>query len=126
MAGFDDPGVYYSDSLFSEDRSESLELTRTAAQKRLKDFIKTFIDHQNCFCYRYYKQLFLINTSCFDCRDQLKRHYNLRQYWLEVDLQDLASFDAQLAEKLSKVPAEYLPLVRRTHKNIIQLFFFLV
>ena len=65
MAGFDDPGVYYSDSLFSEDRSESLELTRTAAQKRFKDFIKTFIDHQNCFCYRYYKQLFLINTSSF-------------------------------------------------------------
>lgn len=44
-------------------------------------------------------------------RDQLKRHYNLRQYWMDVDLQDLLTFDAQLADKLMKLPAEYLPLV---------------
>jgi len=43
--------------------------------------------------------------------DQLKRHYNLGQYYLEVDLQDLTSFDEQLADKLTKSPAEFLPLV---------------
>ena len=46
-----------------------------------------------------------------NCRDQLKRHYNLRQYWLEVDLQDVDSFDAKLSDKLNKLPSEYLPLV---------------
>ena len=45
------------------------------------------------------------------CRDQLKRHYNLGQYYLEVDLQDLTSYDEQLADKLTKNPAEFLPLV---------------
>lgn len=52
-SGFDDPGVYYSDPFFPEDRSEADgELSRTAAVKRFKEFIKTFLDQNNCFCYR--------------------------------------------------------------------------
>lgn len=52
--GFDDPGVYYSESFFSDDRSEAEgELSRTAAVNRFKEFLKTFLDHNNCFCYRY-------------------------------------------------------------------------
>lgn len=54
----------------------------------------------------------MLLENCFSCRDQLKRHYNLGQYWLQVDLEDLSSFDAQLADKLSRLPAEYLPMVR--------------
>ncbi len=52
--GFDDPGVFFSDSFFPEDRSESEhgELSRTASLKRFKEFLKTFLDHENCFCYR--------------------------------------------------------------------------
>ena len=51
--GLDDPGVFYSDPFFSDDRSESDgELSRTAAVKRFKEFIKTFMDHTNSFCYR--------------------------------------------------------------------------
>ena len=94
MAGFDDPGVYYSDPYYSEDRTETDDVSRVSAEKRFKEFIKTFIDHDNCFCYR----------------DQLKRHYNLRQFWLEVDLEDLSSFDAQLADKLCRQPSEYISL----------------
>ena len=44
-------------------------------------------------------------------REQLKRHYNLRQYKVSVALEDLSSFDAQLADKLTRLPAEYLLLV---------------
>ncbi len=52
--GFDDPGVYYSDSFFSEDRSEADgDLSRSSALKRFKEFLKTFLDQDNCFCYRY-------------------------------------------------------------------------
>lgn len=43
--------------------------------------------------------------------DELKRHYNLRQYWIQVSLEDLASFDEELAGKLQKQPTEFLPLV---------------
>ena len=52
MAGFDDPGVYYSEPFFSEERSEDGDITRTAAQRRFKDFIKTFLDHENVYSYR--------------------------------------------------------------------------
>lgn len=94
--GYDEAPVYYSDPFFSEDRSEADGgLSRTASLGRFKEFIKTFLDHDNCFCYR----------------DQLQRHYNLGQYWLQVDLEDLSSFDSQLSDKLNKSPAEYLPLV---------------
>ena len=51
--GFDDPGVYYSDPFFAEEGSEAdAELTHTAAVKRFKEFIKTFLDQNNCFPYR--------------------------------------------------------------------------
>ena len=52
MAGFDDPGVYYSEPFFSEDVSEDGEISRTAAVRRFKEFIKTFLDHENIYCYR--------------------------------------------------------------------------
>lgn len=47
-------------------------------------------------------------------RDELKRHYNLGEYWIEVELEDLASFDEDLAEFLYKQPAEHLQLVSGT------------
>jgi len=46
------------------------------------------------------------------CRDELKRHYNLGQYWVEVEMEDLASFDEDLADYLYKQPTEHLQLVR--------------
>ena len=55
-------------------------------------------------------RIFIVDDSSF-CRDQLKRNYNLRQYWLQVDVNDLSSFDPILADKLLKVPSDYLPLV---------------
>ena len=55
--------------------------------------------------------LFIFFVMLSSLSDQLKRHYNLGQYYLEVDLQDLTSYDEQLADKLTKSPAEFLPLV---------------
>ena len=52
MAGFDDPGVFYSEPFFSEERSEDGDISHTAAQRRFKDFIKTFLDHENVYSYR--------------------------------------------------------------------------
>lgn len=47
-------------------------------------------------------------------RDELKRHYNLGEYWIEVEMEDLASFDEDLAEFLYKQPTEHLQLVSGT------------
>ena len=65
--GFDDPGVYYS-SLWPDDSSEAggggESLNRTAAVKRFKEFLKTFLDHDNCFCYRYSYCGYIIGWDC--------------------------------------------------------------
>lgn len=53
----------------------------------------------------------LLNHVQFSFRDQLKRHYNLGQYWLEIEAEDVASFDETLADNMYKLPAEHLPLV---------------
>lgn len=87
MAGFDDPGVYYSDAFFSEDRSEEGDLTRVAAQKRFKEFIKTFIDQENRFCYRYRDPHLehLCTSDSVDCI--IKPHILLLQGSTEAALQ---------------------------------------
>ena len=41
----------------------------------------------------------------------MKQNYLLGRYWLEVNLADLSSFDAVLADLLVQTPAEHLPLV---------------
>ena len=51
----------------------------------------------------------IYSVLCF--REALKHHYNLKQYWLEVDLEDLRNFDESLADKLVKLPSHYLSLV---------------
>lgn len=53
MAGFDDPGVFYSESLLSEGPTEDGDISRMAAQRRFKEFIKTFLDHENVYSYRF-------------------------------------------------------------------------
>lgn len=44
-------------------------------------------------------------------RDELKRHYTLGEFWMEVEMEDLASFDEDLSDCLYKMPTENLPLV---------------
>ncbi len=97
MEGLDNPGVFFSDNFGSEDPSQgdgSAE-TNLALKKRFKEFLRQFHDDGG-FDYRY--------------RDGLKRNYNLGHYWVSVAMEDLASFDEGLADKLGKNPADVLPL----------------
>lgn len=51
MAGFDDPGVFFSDNFGSEDQPDDNQINRSQVKKRLKDFIRQF--HEGNFSYRY-------------------------------------------------------------------------
>lgn len=51
-------------------------------------------------------------------RDALKRNYNLRQFYLEVNIEDVGSFDETLADKLYKQPAEHLPIFEEAAKEV--------
>lgn len=50
-------------------------------------------------------------------RDELKRHYNLGEFWIEVEMEDLASFDEDLADYLYKQPTDHLHLVSYVFSN---------
>ncbi|KAH9376116.1 hypothetical protein HPB48_012827 [Haemaphysalis longicornis] len=102
MAGFDDGGVFFSDNFSSENTQDDSQVNLQAAKRRFRDFLRQF--HEGNFNYRY--------------RDQLKQHYNMGQYWLEVAMEDISSFDEVLADKLTKQPTEHLPLLEEAAKEV--------
>ncbi|KAK3869216.1 hypothetical protein Pcinc_025464 [Petrolisthes cinctipes] len=102
MEGFDDPGIFFSDNFASEDQHDQNQVNLQAVKKKFKEFLREF--HEGNFHYRY--------------RDVLKRQYNLQQYCLEVSIEDVASFDETLADKLKKAPTEHLPLFEEAAKEV--------
>ncbi|KAG1681055.1 DNA replication licensing factor MCM5 [Nymphon striatum] len=102
MSGFDDLGVFFSDNFGGDTQSEEGHIQLQVVKKRFKEFFRQF--HEGNFEYKY--------------RDQLRRNYNLGQYYTEVSLEDLSSFDESLADKLYKQPTEHVPLFEDAAKEI--------
>ncbi|XP_054259539.1 DNA replication licensing factor Mcm5 [Macrosteles quadrilineatus] len=101
MEGFDDAGLFFSDN-FGDDQPNAGQVNLQAVKKKFKDFLRQF--HEGNFNYKY--------------RDALKRQYNLGQYWLEINIEDLASFDENLADKLYKQPTEHLPVFEEAAREV--------
>lgn len=59
-----------------------------------------------------------LKKCLFHDRDALKHNYNLGQYWVEFNVEDLAAFDESLAEKIYKQPTEYLPVFEEAAKEV--------
>ncbi|XP_075939784.1 DNA replication licensing factor MCM5 [Anarhichas minor] len=108
MSGFDDPGVYYSDSFGGGDGHGGDEggLKKIQIKKRFREFLRQFRvgTDRTGFTYKY--------------RDDLKRRYTLGEYWVEVEMEDLASFDEDLSDCLYKVPSENLPMLEEAAKEV--------
>uniref|UniRef100_A0A8C0UEL3 DNA replication licensing factor MCM5 n=1 Tax=Cyanistes caeruleus TaxID=156563 RepID=A0A8C0UEL3_CYACU len=106
MSGFDDPGIYYSDSFGGDANVDEGQVRKSQLQKRFKEFLRQYRvgTDRTGFTFKY--------------RDELKRHYNLGQYWVEVEMEDLASFDEDLADYLYKQPAEHLQLLEEAAKEV--------
>lgn len=49
--------------------------------------------------------------------ESLRRNYNSRRYWIDIELRHLSDYDDNLCDHLQKQPAELLPLVRRISIN---------
>ena len=96
--GFDAPQVFYSDNFGSQDGEGQGDLANNlAVKKRFKEFLRQYHDGgHTAFSYKY--------------RDALKRNYALHQYWININLEDVASFDEALADKLYKAPSDFIPL----------------
>ena len=105
--GFDAPQVFYSDNFGSQDGDGQGDLANNlAVKKRFKEFLRQFHDGgHTAFSYKY--------------RDALKRNYALHQYWINVNLEDVASFDEAIADKLYKAPSDFLPLFEEAATEVI-------
>ncbi|XP_024904410.1 DNA replication licensing factor MCM5 [Pteropus alecto] len=106
MSGFDDPGVFYSDSFGGDTGGDEGQARKSQLQRRFKEFLRQYRvgTDRTGFTFKY--------------RDELKRHYNLGEYWIEVEMEDLASFDEDLAEFLYKQPTEHLQLLEEAAKEV--------
>lgn len=47
----------------------------------------------------------------------LRRNYNSRRYWIDIELRHLSDYDDNLCDHLKKQPAELLPLVSRRERG---------
>lgn len=48
----------------------------------------------------------------------MKRNYLLHKYFLEVELEDLAGFDENIADKLKKQPSEHLQIFEEAAREV--------
>ncbi|XP_037112554.1 DNA replication licensing factor MCM5 [Syngnathus acus] len=107
MSGFDDPGIYYSASFGGgEQGPDEGGQKRIQIKKRFREFLRQFRvgTDRTGFTYKY--------------RDELKRHYTLGEYCIEVEMEDLASFDEDLSDCLYKLPSDNLPLLEEAAKEV--------
>ncbi|KAL1645704.1 minichromosome maintenance protein 5 [Diplodia intermedia] len=89
----------YSLSLFGPDRNES-ENTNSHVQQLLTDFVLDFhID--NVFTYR----------------DQIRENVLIKQYYCDIDIAHLISYNEELAHRLTTTPAEIIPLFEAALKT---------
>ncbi|XP_040577004.1 DNA replication licensing factor mcm5 [Lepeophtheirus salmonis] len=96
MEGFDDGGVFFSDNFGGGNDASGSSTSNVAIKNQFKEFIRSYHEEGSNFSYKY--------------RDALKRNLSLGEARLEVIFEDLSSFDANLADKLSKGPSDSLPL----------------
>ncbi|KAK2679757.1 MCM N-terminal domain [Fusarium oxysporum f. sp. vasinfectum] len=99
-----DRGSIYSAHVYEPSYAENGD-TRMQLQTQLETFILDFRLDNN-----------------FVYRDQLRENALLKRYFCDVNINDLISFNEELAHRLTSEPAEIIPLVgttqRATYKSL--------
>ena len=91
--------------------------SRKQVRRQLESFILEFrLD--NAFVYRLMElcQFPMTMANHYD-RDQLRENVLLKQFYCDVDINHLISFNEDLAHRLVTEPAEVIPLVSAIHDS---------
>jgi DNA replication licensing factor MCM5 len=106
MAGWDEGRVYYSDPISRENEDNA----RTNELRLFGEFLR---DRRENGSFHYRCVILFLVALLLICvhRDQLRRHYNLGEYWLEVDLDQLNADKDVAFDALQKNPGDCMPLV---------------
>ncbi|KAL5355662.1 MCM2/3/5 family-domain-containing protein [Aspergillus floccosus] len=83
--------------------TDGAEESRTQIQARLRDFVLEF-QLDNAFIYR----------------DQLRQNVLVKQYYCDIDIAHLISYNEELAHKLTTEPADIIPLFEAALKQCTQ------
>ena len=110
FTGFDDPGNYYGDGANmgitgEEDQGATQAQRRTEIRSKFHQFLReyhTTSDDQVTYLYR----------------EAIRNNYNLNEFWVEVDMGHLASFDTELSSLLNRNPADNLALFEEAAKTL--------
>lgn len=95
---FDDQAIFTSGPIIGDGEGTG----SIHVKKQFKEFVRGY--HEGDFQYKY--------------KEQLLKHYRLRNYWLEVLLDDLVAFNDDIADKLQKSPTEMIPLFEEAAKEV--------
>ncbi|CAF0980210.1 unnamed protein product [Rotaria sp. Silwood1] len=101
MAGFDHSGIFFSDNFVDNNFEYENEFNRASIKKKFKMFIREF--HIN---------------NLFIYREMLRRNYNSRRYWIDIELRHLSDYDDNLCDHLKKQPTELLSLFEEAAKEV--------
>uniref|UniRef100_A0A453PWY5 DNA replication licensing factor MCM5 n=1 Tax=Aegilops tauschii subsp. strangulata TaxID=200361 RepID=A0A453PWY5_AEGTS len=100
MSGWDEGAVFYSDQAqFPQGDPAAADITRHSALRKFKEFLRGFTSPTGDFPYR---------ESLVHNRDHVT-----------VAIEDLDAFDAELADRIRKAPADYLPLFETAGSEVL-------
>lgn len=63
-------------------------------------------------------KLWAIHKSYINCREQLRRNLLRPEYFLEVELDHLVSYDEALANQIREYPIQYIPLFEEVVESV--------
>lgn len=100
MSGWDEGTVFYSDQArFPGGDPDQGSLTRHTAQRKFKEFIRSYHGVRGDFSYRES----LLHNPLF----------------LQVAMEDLDFYDGEISEKIRRTPADYLPLFESAAAEVL-------
>ena len=98
-------------------RVSLLSLTYTFAHSHTHSLLHSFIHSVILFLYHgrlLVPYIFFYHPSC---SEQLRRHYHLGEFWVEVELEHINAFNENLYDVLQKRPNEFHALVCCSLRN---------
>jgi len=106
MSGFDDLGRYHGDMDPHDNHDQqNIDTQRNARRARFAEFLRKFhIDD--------------VNDTSYIYRDAIRDNYHLGEYWVEVDVNHLSSYDPDISEILQRSPADNLPLFEEAARSV--------
>eukprot|EP00164_Ancoracysta_twista_P008827 GFYU01012862.1.p1 GENE.GFYU01012862.1~~GFYU01012862.1.p1 ORF type:complete len:727 (-),score=252.45 GFYU01012862.1:299-2479(-) len=103
MAGWDRQQTYYSDlGLAAESNAAE---NNSAHKKQFREFIRNYRDGPD-----------------FIYRNQIVQNYNLRRFYIEVELGHLQGYSQTLCQRIRRSPVETIPLFEEAAKDAISMF----